>query len=1030
MNVTNPSTAYNSIAFPTVDIRGTGALVNGVTDDTVAWQTAFAALPSTGGTIHTPAGTSLISAVMTIPSNVHIVGDGPASIVQVTQASGIVAPFDLEGVSNVEISDMTLSCSTSPATCRAGIKINGSQHIRIHDMTISGGGSVTSPLADTTASQIHIQASDDVKISYVRTTNGPFNGGFGIMTFYTGPPNTRITLEHDDIENYQGDINVGFFNAQFSSVSDTFVNGANYLSTGPGSLTGGYGLMSYTLGGYGTAVYTVSSLSCSGSTCIVTISGGALPAVGVTFEAYLGSITGGTPPNSQTTFNGNYEATVTSPTTFTINAPGASSSGVVLTHTFTGTVNSSATITSVSSFTGLQPFTPITGTGMATNNVIEDLNTGAGTFDMFLSNTSSGSQTLTGSAFMLFPSAHNHFVNNRIIDTAGSGIYFAACDDCIAGHNTIKNSNTLETDTSLAAAGIAVTGGLVFGFNDVLSDNIVDTSGTSCVEFTSGTGVVIDGGSYFNCANAGIYARGGSEANTNFSIGGGIAISNVQNGIKVGSGINTNGQISFGTIENFSVAGISTIDATVESNNIQFNGGKIISTSVLPCVYEFQDRMTYNNIDCVGGFISLNGTNTHFNNLNMHNLASGAAIQVFGAQHQYFDGLNVDSVPQGVTLGKVGGSDIAAATQPSDIWFRNINFNNVSQSFLTDQAPGSGFTGDTHGTTTVDNLSSTAALEVGAILGDYSGGGSNTIPPGDTIVSITNTGCPAGCSVVLTNAATGSASGDMLTVWNTIASGVHILNGSVQGPSATDIGLLSNCIQNLDIESLNMQGFSPGTNQNLLDIRGCTANASVTQSTLVSRGGAGSSTFAVNNGANSILGTGNTVYGTDQYSILDESIGTGNYYASNTLGLPIFISNTNSSFSVNSDISGTGVPSGALCATKNQNMVYNQTDATPGQNIWVCLGGTWVHQTGTLAGAAGLATLTSGTSGTISNAAACTASSSCVYKFTNCGPNSSTAIGTPSLGTVVAGTSFVINSLTAINTVVTGDASNICWQIN
>jgi hypothetical protein len=77
----------------------------------------------------------------------------------------------------------------------------------------------------------------------------------------------------------------------------------------------------------------------------------------------------------------------------------------------------------------------------------------------------------------------------------------------------------------------------------------------------------------------------------------------------------------------------------------------------------------------------------------------------------------------------------------------------------------------------------------------------------------------------------------------------------------------------------------------------------------------------------------------------------------------------------------------------------------------------------------GVATLASGTA-TVSNSAACSVGSSCVYKLSNCGPNSSTAIGLPSVGVVTAGTSFVINSLSSTNTVVTGDASTICWQIN
>ncbi len=77
----------------------------------------------------------------------------------------------------------------------------------------------------------------------------------------------------------------------------------------------------------------------------------------------------------------------------------------------------------------------------------------------------------------------------------------------------------------------------------------------------------------------------------------------------------------------------------------------------------------------------------------------------------------------------------------------------------------------------------------------------------------------------------------------------------------------------------------------------------------------------------------------------------------------------------------------------------------------------------------GYSALVSGTV-TVSNAAACTPSATCVYKLTNCGLNSSTAVGTLSIGTVVAGTSFIINSESATATVVTGDTSNICWQIN
>jgi len=77
----------------------------------------------------------------------------------------------------------------------------------------------------------------------------------------------------------------------------------------------------------------------------------------------------------------------------------------------------------------------------------------------------------------------------------------------------------------------------------------------------------------------------------------------------------------------------------------------------------------------------------------------------------------------------------------------------------------------------------------------------------------------------------------------------------------------------------------------------------------------------------------------------------------------------------------------------------------------------------------GKATLSSGTA-TVSTTGACASSSTCTYKLANCGVNASSAIGTLSVGTVSAGTSFVINSLTAAASVATGDASSVCWQIN
>jgi hypothetical protein len=79
--------------------------------------------------------------------------------------------------------------------------------------------------------------------------------------------------------------------------------------------------------------------------------------------------------------------------------------------------------------------------------------------------------------------------------------------------------------------------------------------------------------------------------------------------------------------------------------------------------------------------------------------------------------------------------------------------------------------------------------------------------------------------------------------------------------------------------------------------------------------------------------------------------------------------------------------------------------------------------------AKGTTTLISGTR-TISTSAACTVSTTCLYKLDSCGASGTVLGARLDVGTIVAGTSFVINALSTANVVVTTDVSNVCWQIN
>jgi hypothetical protein len=78
----------------------------------------------------------------------------------------------------------------------------------------------------------------------------------------------------------------------------------------------------------------------------------------------------------------------------------------------------------------------------------------------------------------------------------------------------------------------------------------------------------------------------------------------------------------------------------------------------------------------------------------------------------------------------------------------------------------------------------------------------------------------------------------------------------------------------------------------------------------------------------------------------------------------------------------------------------------------------------------GLATLVAGTV-TVSSATTCTPNATtCSYQLTRCNANASTGIGSLSVGAIVGGTSFTINSLSPTATVLTTDLSSVCWKVN
>ena len=116
--------------------------------------------------------------------------------------------------------------------------------------------------------------------------------------------------------------------------------------------------------------------------------------------------------------------------------------------------------------------------------------------------------------------------------------------------------------------------------------------------------------------------------------------------------------------------------------------------------------------------------------------------------------------------------------------------------------------------------------------------------------------------------------------------------------------------------------------------------------------------------------------------------------------------------------SASGYPTGALVPSQNGQWAWNNA-------------GTFQTLKFRVASADGYTTLSSGVSSAQSTSAACAPSTTCVYHLTNCGINSSSAIGILEVTGVSAGSSFTITAVNPTSGATqTNDNSHVCWAIN
>jgi parallel beta-helix repeat protein len=102
--------------------------------------------------------------------------------------------------------------------------------------------------------------------------------------------------------------------------------------------------------------------------------------------------------------------------------------------------------------------------------------------------------------------------NNRVTNTAGSGIYLQTCSSsCVINGNVVTNTVQQEVDTTLSAAAIALIAGYApvpISYNVTINGNTIDTSGQHGISLSNTNGVVIQGNGITNCLKSSIRLRG------------------------------------------------------------------------------------------------------------------------------------------------------------------------------------------------------------------------------------------------------------------------------------------------------------------------------------------------------------------------------------------------------------------------------------------------------------------------------------------------------------------------------------------
>lgn len=191
-----------------VNVVDYGADWTGVNDSTAAFQ---AALAVGAGTVQVPPGI-FSTGYLVIPSNSHIVGAGPSTVIQpLAGVTGGAFWQSASGASGVEVEHLNFQWAGAFLPGSECLCFNQSSYCSAHDLTVSGGNMGIVALASS-----HIT---------IRNNQVSKTGWFGICA--SGSTYTRIVGNHICDIGHEG---INLTNTSYSIVSENFVSWASVVS--------------------------------------------------------------------------------------------------------------------------------------------------------------------------------------------------------------------------------------------------------------------------------------------------------------------------------------------------------------------------------------------------------------------------------------------------------------------------------------------------------------------------------------------------------------------------------------------------------------------------------------------------------------------------------------------------------------------------------------------------------------------------------------------------------------------------------